>query len=146
MNPQGDQLDMQLLPPLLREFVAEIGLEKTLRVVERCNGRKVFIPEQPDPAHWLSELIGQADANKVARLFGANFLVMPRAVRALRQMRNRELVAAREQISVNEAIHRFGLSRRSVQTIVANERRRQPGAAEEPITQPAEPQQPRLFE
>lgn len=146
MNLKTDQLDMQLLPPLLREFVAQVGLEKTLRVVERCNGRRVYMPDQPEPTHWLSELIGQADAVKLARLCGSNFVVMPRAVQALRRMRNRELVAAREQISVNEAIHRFGLSRRSVQTIVADERKRQPGAAgDQPANQPAE-QQPRLFD
>jgi hypothetical protein len=133
--------DLELLPPMLREFVREIGLEKTLRVVERCAGQRTYFPREPSAEHWLSALIGQADARKLGNLCHGDAVVVPKATAALRELRDRRFVAVREETSLRHAATEFGLSRRSAQRLQARHRRRH-GDADEPGVQ----KQPRLFE
>ena len=140
MSTAPDELDLRLLQPLLREFVAEIGIEKTMRVVERCGGMRTYFPREPGPDHWLSQLIGQAEARKLGRICGSDPVDVPKAMAALRDVRDRRFLEAREATSLNKAAKAFGLSRRAAYQIAA--RRRQEGGAEGHGAE----QQPRLFE
>lgn len=133
--------DLQLLPPLLRDFVDAIGVEKTLRVVEHCAGQRTYFAREPGPEHWLSQLIGQDEARKLGRVCTSEAVVVPKASAALRDIRDRRFVARRDETSLATAAREFGLARRTAQTIQAKHRQRHGDAGE-----PTAGQQPRLFE
>jgi hypothetical protein len=136
--------DLQLLPPLLREFVGAIGLDKTMRVVERCAGQRTYFPREPSAEHWLTELIGPADARKLGSLCHGDAVVVPKATAALRELRDRRFVALRDQTSLRHAAKEFGLTRRAAQRVAVRHRQRDGDrGADAPA---AESLQPRLFE
>jgi len=141
VSDSPDDMDMQLLPPLLRQFVAAVGLEKTMRVVERCQGQRVYFPREPGPDHWLSHLIGTSDARKLGEICHSDAVVVPKATAALRELRDRRFVAMRNDTSLREAATEFGLTRRAAQRLQARQRRRHGDAGDQPAGQ-----QPRLFE
>ncbi len=126
------ELDLDLLQPLLREFVAAIGLQKSLHVVQRCGGARTYFPREPGPAHWLSQLIGHDDARSLGRICGSDPAVVPKAAAAMRELRNRHFMALRDSSSLNKAARAVGLTRRGAQMVLANERRRPKGGGSQP--------------
>lgn len=141
MSDRAEDMDLQLLPPLLRRFVKEVGLEKTLRVVERCQGQRTYFPREPSPQHWLSELIGTAEARKLGEICHSDAFVVPKATAALRELRDRRFMSLRADTSLREAAKEIGLTRRSAQRLQARQRQRHGDAGDTPAGQ-----QPRLFE
>lgn len=114
-----DGLDTSLLEPVLRKLVREIGLVHTLRLVEHGAGLPLYIPKNPVPGHWLEQLVGMQAARRVAEMFGGESPVLPRALPALRALRDRQMRAVRDSTSVRGLARAHGLGRRRVQQILA---------------------------
>lgn len=134
MSSDPPELDVDLLEPVLQRFVQAIGLANTMRLVERCAGVPTYFPRQPTPEHWLTQLIGMDAALRVAAMWGGESPVLPGALPALRELRNRQMRAARADTSIRGLARAYRLGRRRVQQILAEAdadlQARQPGLFE----------------
>ena len=59
------------LPQVLADIAMIAGEEAARRVAGAVGGTRVYIPPQPGPDHWLSQLLGPEAARKIADHFTA---------------------------------------------------------------------------
>ncbi len=57
---------MTHLPGVLGELAEVLGKDTALAIAREHGGTQVHVPLQPEPDHWLSQLIGQPEATAVA--------------------------------------------------------------------------------
>ena len=113
------QLDVELLEPLLRQFVELIGIKATMALVEVHGGTRLCIAEAADENAALVALIGADKAAILGRHFGRERPVIPKGEAALRALRNRRIVADLERMSVRQVALRYGLHERRIWQIQA---------------------------
>jgi hypothetical protein len=115
-----DEADIALLPPVLRRIVRRIGLPKTMALVKKVGGVPTYFPRECGPEHWLSLLVGVAEANAIINELGPGELhTLPRAHHALRNARNRQMVAQLAVKSGNKIAHEHGMTVRRARMIFA---------------------------
>ncbi|MGJ4748481.1 Mor transcription activator family protein [Leptospira sp. SA-E8] len=88
-------VEVDLLPPLLRDFVRLIGIPATMLLVQHHGGRRIYIPspERCTDAHALARLIGAENLGKLANYYGSvPHFQLPKAERALLAVRNARIV------------------------------------------------------
>lgn len=117
------------LPPSLQEIVEVIGLAATVKLVEHWGGVRLWVPSDVSADHQLRRRLGPA-ADKLARHFGLELLTVPRAVVALRRIRNDQIRARKAAGETAARLAReFCLTERQVWYIVEDveedEQRRQ---------------------
>lgn len=97
MSTTVTEIKATLLPSLLQDFVCLVGVEATMRLVQQCGGRRLYIPtvERCTEDHDLARLIGLNSLLKLAKVYGGNeHFQFPKAGRALLAVRNARIVAA----------------------------------------------------
>lgn len=121
MNAEG--VDLADLPESLAELARLIGLAPALALVRARGGVRIYIPLEVEtlPGHWLAETVGWHGAVAMVERFGGDgHYLVPKALKAFQQARNRRLVAqylaGRSQRDLALA---YGLSERQVCAIVA---------------------------
>lgn len=120
MNTQAqDDLDVQLLEPLLRHFVSLIGLQKTMLIVERWGGQHLYIAEVPKPDGDMASLIGLQAAQDLAAEFGSERPSIPKAGKALRAFRDAQIRAEHSVKSIRQLVLDYKLSERRICEILA---------------------------
>ena len=62
------------LPQVLADIARIAGEEAARRVAGAVGGTRVYIPPVPGPDHWLSQLVGEQAARKIADHFTAGLL------------------------------------------------------------------------
>lgn len=117
----ADPVDLQLLAPVLRLVAQAAGLAAALRLVELRGGGHVYVPKEAEPGHALAAIVTQAGLAALSRAYGGEHILVPMARAALLEMRNRKLRAARGELSVQQLAREFGLHRRRVQQILAED-------------------------
>ncbi len=55
------------LPDLLEVVASAIGIEAALKLAAAHGGTRQFIPAHPRPGHWMVEMFGAEDANRLAQ-------------------------------------------------------------------------------
>jgi ActR/RegA family two-component response regulator len=118
---EADPVDLQLLAPVLRLVARAAGLAAALRLVELKGGVHVYVPKDADPGHPLASIITEPGLAALCQAYGGEHLLVPMARAALLEMRNRKLRAARGELSVHQLAREFGLHRRRVQQILAED-------------------------
>lgn len=113
-------LDVELLEPLLREFVAHIGLAKTMLVVDRWGGLPIYVAAVPDPTGELACLVGLEAAIVLGREYPGNRLRIPKAGAALRAIRDRRICDDHARLSIRQLVQAYGLSERRICEILAD--------------------------
>lgn len=114
------EIDQEQLPETLSEVVAAIGMERTLALVERLGGVRVYVPEKMVPDHQLVRVVGHHAAYQLAERFGGEPLVLPRCAEALRGVRNSRIRSEREGGATPAQLAlRFALTERQVYAILA---------------------------
>lgn len=97
MNTAVTEITADLLPSLLQDFVCLVGVEATMRLVQQCGGRRLYIPtvERCTEDHELARLIGLNSLLKLSKVYGGSeHFQLPKAGRALLAVRNARIVAA----------------------------------------------------
>lgn len=115
----ADQVNVELLPPLLQTVVNRIGLEKTIVLVKARGGVRLYVPkgEMADD-HDLVRLIGREAAEALQAEFGGmDHFDLPKAERALRAIKHAEIRRMRDQTSVRTTALEHGLTERGVRKI-----------------------------
>lgn len=120
MSDQAE-LDVELLEPLLREFVAVIGLAHTMLIVERWGGLPLYIAANPKPDGELARLVGLEAAAALGRAYPGNRLAIPKAGAALRAIRDRRIRADHAHLSIRQLVEAYRLGERQICKILAAE-------------------------
>lgn len=116
------------LTPLLQEIVGLIGLPITLTLLRERGGTFVHFPKQLTPDHWLIGIVGQAAAVALAERFCGETMVLPLAAKAMRCLRNREILLLYDEgVPTRQIALRFGLNEVTVYRVLGN-----PGLVDEP--------------
>jgi Mor family transcriptional regulator len=112
-------IDTDLLPPLLQELVALIGLTATMKLVERYGGVRLYVPKRaPDQDHELVQLIGTEAVSKLVAAYGGEVhFDVPLAQRALRAVRSTQIRIKRATCSVRELALEYRTTERNIRLI-----------------------------
>lgn len=110
-------VDVALLEPVLRELVAASSLRATLLIVEVYGGTRLGVPKELEADHPLACLVGLMEARQIARQFGGDRPLIPKALRALRAIRDAQIKANPEGLSVPELARKHGLGERWIYMI-----------------------------
>jgi hypothetical protein len=92
---RGDYME---LPQSAQEIADVIGREKTLLLIgrlprspSRCWRVNLYVPKRMPLDHWLIDLLGFEDAEKLRRMFGGEILQPSNCNQIAREFRNREV-------------------------------------------------------
>ena len=97
--PPSPAIPLDLLPPLLQDFVRLIGLDPTMALVRHSGGLRIYVPtpERVTPDHSFAHVIGLDNLLKLAEVYGGeSHFQLPKAEKALIQVRNARIAHAYE--------------------------------------------------
>lgn len=116
-------IDLDLLPPLLQDFVRLIGLQATMDFVRHAGGLRVYIPTpaRVTDEHEYAKVIGTANLRKLAEVYGTeSHFGLPKAEAALIAVRNARIVSAyATHKTARELAAEHHLTERQIERIVA---------------------------
>jgi Mor family transcriptional regulator len=114
------EIDTDLLPPILQNIVAGIGLPLTMKLVQARGGVRLYVPKlELEDDHYLVQLLGREAAEKLQSMFGGDeHFDLPKAERALRAVRDTEIRRRRiKGESVRSLALEYGLTERQIYAI-----------------------------
>ena len=118
LTPYASEMPVDWLPPSLRELVAVIGLDATLRIVEQRGGVRLVVPSRARPGHWLAELIGLEALERLVDVYGREEIDIPRCAGALRAIRARQIAAEHAAgVSNAQLARRYGYTERGIRKL-----------------------------
>jgi hypothetical protein len=82
------QLDERVLPGIVRDIAAEIGLAAALKLVDFYQGVPMWVPVRFDPEHTLVKIVGAAATLKLMAMYPGEKPEIPRCAEAIRVVRN----------------------------------------------------------
>jgi len=87
-------LDFQdeLIPRQLREIATNTDQRTALVLLELYPGSHVYIPQEPVDGHKLADKLTVAEFKKLCSVYAKNVLKIPRADKAIRQLRNQKIL------------------------------------------------------
>lgn len=133
----SSDIDIALLEPLLRHWVQLIGVNATLAIVEKHGGTLLNIPIKAEENADLVALIGVDKAAILGREYGRERPLVPKALDAIRELRDRQIRAQRDQKSMRQLAREWGLGERRIRQITSSD--------PTPVSPPPSPQN-RLFD
>lgn len=133
----SSDIDIGLLEPLLRDWVRLIGVNATLAIVEKHGGTLLNIPIKAEENADLVALIGADKAAILGREYGKERPLVPKALDAIRELRDRQIRAQRDHKSMRQLAREWGLGERRIRQITSSD--------PAPVSPPPSPQN-RLFD
>lgn len=118
-----DEIDINILPGVLREMTELIGLPATMQIVQRHGGTRLWVPaliETLAPDHKLVKLVGMAAARTLSEQYGGETLEIPKAERALRAIRDKAIREQWPAKSQSQLATEYNLTERQVRTILSS--------------------------
>lgn len=118
-----DEIDINILPGVLREMTGLIGLPATMQIVQRHGGTRLWVPaliETLAPDHKLVKLVGMAAARTLSEQYGGETLEIPKAERALRAIRDKAIREQWPAKSQSQLATEYNLTERQVRTILSS--------------------------
>lgn len=111
------------LPSSMIEIKEVIGLRGAVILLNRCGGTRLFVPRRLRVQHKLVVWLGMEAAQKMCAYFGGETLSIVRASKALKTVRNREIIARYGQGEKASSLALgFGLTERQIYTILSGSR------------------------
>ncbi len=121
-NLSIEKLEWSTLPARLCEIKDIAGPAAALSLAERYGGASVYVPVKSRPEHPLSKLLGLKAADAISRVYGGDRLEVPKKDSIVRQLRGRKIrERRREGASISKLAFEFGLSRRRILQILADQ-------------------------
>lgn len=116
--PGAPDLDLDLLPPVLRELAAQLGVAPITRLVEAHGGTRIYVPHAVDEEHRLVAVLGLAPARALCAALGGDYLDVPRCLRAAKHLRDQALIRdARAGMTQRELALKYGMTERNVRLL-----------------------------
>jgi hypothetical protein len=110
-------MNIDLLPKNLKEIANLIGFEKTLLIVEKFAGHRLYVARSIENGSALVSLLGKDDALKVVKFCGGSQIEIPNCKRLKNWSRDALIRQDRTQMNVAQVASKYGLSRGRVQKI-----------------------------
>lgn len=108
-------VQMEDLPPKLRELVRLIGLAPAMAIVKHWGGLRIKIPEKYHEDHALVRVAGREAMVKLVDAYAVQNLYIPRAVTAMNALRNVDIVRRLEGGASGSTLAReYGMSERQI--------------------------------
>lgn len=115
----NEAMNPELLPESLKVLAGEIGFDAVLRLVEAFGGRKEYISATLRQDHPIILKCGPETGAALVRLFSGTWYQIPRMSAALKEARNRLIVAGyAENQTVNDLARKFLLTERQIWNIL----------------------------
>lgn len=117
-------IDVDLLPPQVRELVGVIGLPETVRLLEARGGRPIYIPSDPENSSVLRQMITRESIRRLALRWPGETIDLPKGDKVAKQLRDQYIVEARRRgwKSGRELAAETGVTYRWVKMICAQAR------------------------
>lgn len=130
MRPDSRDPGTGNLPRSVVEMIALIGFAPTMALVQAFAGNVIKIPIHSRPGGHLRErlvrLMGVPAAEQLIAAYGGERLSIPRCVAALRDSRDRQIIAAYDRgVAVAQLARDYALTERQIRSIL----KRTPGEA-----------------
>lgn len=100
--------DLSYLPTSVQKLVALIGVPLTLRIVDQFGGTTLHLYRSEACVSKLADVVGREGAQKIIGFFGNTPLTVATCGKALTLLRNRDILAMFDRLTMTE-----GLSARS---------------------------------
>jgi hypothetical protein len=88
------EIDENLLPPIVRDIAAEIGLHGALKLVEHYQGVPMWVPVNYNPDHVLVKLVGEQATLKLIEMYPGEKPEIPKCEAAIRAVRDAKIRAS----------------------------------------------------
>lgn len=113
MKIDRDQVDLSILPPQMRRLIAVMGFEPAIKLLRKYGGRRIWVPKTAASDRVLAQVVGLKALAALVEHYAGEMLELPSDEKLLIQMRNRMLIARRDEgASYAELAQEFGVSRR----------------------------------
>ncbi|WP_288582002.1 helix-turn-helix domain-containing protein [uncultured Methylobacterium sp.] len=113
------------LPPVLRTIADAAGVTAALKLAQAKGGTRIYVPHRVTEGHWLTDLVGFAAAQEIARLYAGENIDIPLGMTGAAQNARR---TAREALdagaSVAQAARAAGVTERTVYNLRSREGRK----------------------
>lgn len=109
------EIDLTNLPFVVQDIANVIGLDDTLKLIDRYKGTPMYVPMQVKSEGLILKIIGLNNTVKLIKQFGGETLDMPKCSAALRTIRNK--IILNSSLSVCEAARKFDLTPRQIRNI-----------------------------
>lgn len=114
------ELDESLLPGVLRDIAALIGVPGTLQIVKHYGGVRLYVPKRFDPDHVLVKILGHAAVVKLIEHFGGEeHFDIPRCQIAGNAMRNAAIRDEYGKLTQSQLARKYDLTERQIRNILA---------------------------
>ena len=110
-------IDIEYLPPLVQELIEVMGLPEAIKLLEARGGLPTYVPERPERSGVLSRIVSDVALCALCGRFGRETLDLPKMDGITQQLRNRQIVSAKGQVSGYDLAQQHGLSYRHVKRI-----------------------------
>lgn len=118
MQQTAAEIDAAQLPESLAELVRVIGLGPCARLLERCGGRKVYVPKELRQDHPLTLIIGREAAALLIEHYQLSTIEIPKHETLVRAMRDNEIRQRHAQGASTSALaEAYWLSERHIRNI-----------------------------
>lgn len=109
------QVDVDQLPPQLRELVRLIGLTEALNLVRARGGLPLTIPTDPTRARVLAEVLHPESVEALCRAWGGQTRDLPKPDKVIQQIRDQAI--RQSEATAWELARRHRLTRRQITNI-----------------------------
>jgi len=90
----NSELRIEAFPFFVQDLSHLIGIEATLRLVNKYQGIEMWVPKQYQAGHILEQLIGEIAFKKLIQNFGSESYEIPKCDLAIRTVRNKLIRAS----------------------------------------------------
>ncbi|WP_431511650.1 hypothetical protein [Variovorax sp. DAIF25] len=112
-------VNLEALPPALRELVRVLGMDDALVLVSAMGGGRISVPHKAREGNELALLLGAVAFDKLVKEYGGESLLLPKVDSYLRELRHEQVRRAKAQgLDVDEIAERTGYTRRHVFNIL----------------------------
>lgn len=119
----SDEEIINLMPKNF-SFVAQLlGAEASLHLIDAFGGTRIFIPSKHaiNVNHTITHTVGLKSLQRLAEQLGKTYIEVPMGTPITIAMRNKAVRDASKKESNTKLARRFGLTLRSIRSILSNE-------------------------
>jgi len=113
------EIDITLLPGVLREIAELIGLPATMAIVQQYGGVRLYVPKEITQDHPLIKLVGICNAVTLSDSYGGETLEIALAENALRKIRDKEIRDQWPTLSQRKLALKYRTTERHIRRILA---------------------------
>ncbi|MNX34298.1 hypothetical protein D3C86_645410 [compost metagenome] len=118
-NAAAFDVDLEALPPALRELVRVLGFADAMLLISVRGGGRITVPHKVREGHELALLLGMDTFNKLVREYAGESLLLPKLDSYLRELRHEQVRQCKAQgLDVDEIAEETGYTRRHVFNIL----------------------------